>query len=229
MAIVCDVPALFFTLAPGTGSTALEEYLMQPSVQILLGSRKVPDMGCEIPSWLDKKHCTYKQAVSADIGVIEGMTVVTGTRNPFDYWYAEWFRHRHRWIKELGNRDSWVFKNANKMETIRDCCLYDFSEWVLRYHKKRKAADDEATAMLHPQYLIEAAHTLRMESIQQDLHSVLAHQLGHEITDKLPDMVKVNVTPRSDRDAYWQHYSPEARDVITHYYSDHLRLFGYHF
>ena len=64
---------------------------------------------------------------------LAGKRVVTTTRNPFDFWVAEWHRTRTRWLAELRRPESWVYRQEGMIGRIVDAVEHDFDHgWSWR-------------------------------------------------------------------------------------------------
>lgn len=202
------------TAAPGTGSTSLIE-----AVDRLDGAQVIPqgDVVVDAVTVVDQKHATIAELVAA--GLFEpppGTRIVTTVRNPFDFWPSEWERTRHRWVRELRDRESWVYRQQGMVERIVDAVELDFPTWVVR------ALDDDLRAgrshHLNDGHVREADVVLRMEHLAQDLTGVLGI-----------DLVVGHVNRTDDRRPYWQYYDRPARDAVEAVHGPTLERFGYRF
>lgn len=228
MAIICEKLKIIYILAPGTGSSAVSKFLIDN-----FNGKAMPDSDENIFSQDGKflfkaKHSTYKELVKHNMLNKEqsNYLIVTGVRNPFEYFYAQWYRKRHRVSRNLSNQSSWIYKLKDpeqKINEIIDCLTLDFSEWIEKkfqdiYKEKRKL-------LLHPEYVNQANVYIRKEKMDQDLEKIIVKQCGKNQKIKVP---KVNVS--RDRDAsYWRHYSKEAREIIEYIYEPYFRKFNYRF
>ena len=227
MALVCDKLKFIYFLAPGTGSSALLQYLVD-NFEI----KKVPDSDKNIvledgETILKAKHSTFDELKKHNLLNEEQLNYlrITGTRNPYDYFYAEWYRSRTRFSKLLSDENSWIYqtpKGKQRIATIVNSMNLEFSEWLEqklrdRYKKKKKL-------MLQPEYVNQADAYVRMENMNQDLHNILLKHCGIEQKVNVP---KKNVTDR-DR-CYWQHYSAKARDMVQTVFKPYIKKFDYAF
>lgn len=213
MALIDRAAGIILTAAPGTGSTALIS-----SFTSSRATTPVPLDGANDPGGVDAKHGTVSQLVAAGfLSPAHGLRIVTTTRNPFDYYVAEWQRTRTRWVVELKDRRSWVHTQPGAIERIVDAVTLDFEPWL----RKALDLDDGSRPVqrrVNPNHVEEADVVLRMESLEADLSSLLGLDLG---------VPRVNVTER-DR-AYWRHYTSTARTLVETAHGADLGRFDYAF
>ena len=225
MAVIVDQLKLIYFLAPGTGSTAVADFLLNNYQGENIPNNDVKSSEGNL--LLNGKHSTFpelKKANLLDVHQIQYLKI-TGVRNPYDFFYAEWYRHRTRWIKEVRNKSSWVFTNEKKLQEIVDCVTMDFSEWVI--NKLRHNYETKRQVMLHIEYLDNADMFVRMEYINKDMSKIISKCLGkleEKVTINVP---KINVTDR-DRE-YWRYYSREARQILEFVYQPYIKKFNYCF
>ena len=227
MALVCDELKFIYFLAPGTGSSSLYQYFLDN-----FDVKRVPDsdeniMAEDGKTIIQSKHSTFEELKNHNFLNAERLSYlkITGTRNPYDYFYAEWYRSRTRFIKNLGDESSWIYHTPNgkkRIAEIVDTIVMEFPEWLekrlkVRYENKQKA-------MLHPKYVNHADAFIRMENMNQDIHDILLEHCG---IDKKIDVYKKNVTDR-DR-CYWQHYSRTARNMVHTVFKPYINKFDYAF
>ena len=214
MALIDHAAGIVVTAAPGTGSTALigafstrREVTQVPPLD---GGHRV--LG------VDAKHGTVGELIAAGLlPAGHGLHIVTTTRNPFDFYVAEWQRTRTRWVLELRDPDSWVHTQPGAVDRIVDAVTLEFEPWL------RKALDVDAhppsgRRRLNPSHVDEADVVLRMEVLEDDIRD----QLGLVL-----EVPPTNVTER-DR-AYWRSYSPAARRLVEDAHAADLERFAYRF
>ena len=227
MAIICNELKLIYFLAPGTGSSALSDFLVKN-----YNGRRVPDSAHNL---LDKngnfiihgKHSTYNELVAHNLITKEEQSYlkITGIRNPFDYFYAEWFRSRTRFSRLLGDRSSWVYSDKNpqsRIDEIVNTVVMEFSDWIV--HKFKGPYQKQKHLSLHPQYINYADAFVKSEHMNRDLTKILSEHCGLNTRIEVP---KKNVSSR-DR-CYWRHYSREARITLGTVYQPYLEKFDYAF
>ena len=56
---------------------------------------------------------------------------MTTTRNPFDFYVAEYERTRRRWVQTVRKPDSWVHATPGAVGRIVDAVTLEFNEWLL--------------------------------------------------------------------------------------------------
>ena len=202
------------TAAPGTGSTSLID-----AVDRIEGSRVVPAADVVISGMtvVDQKHGTVAELVAADLfDPPPGTRIVTTVRNPFDFWSSEWERTRRRWVRELRDRDSWVYRQDGMVDRIVDAIEMDFSAWVLH------ALDADLRAgrrrHLNHGHVSEAHVVLRMEDLGKDVGVTLGLDLQVD-----------HLNRTEDRRPYWQYYDLAARDAVEAVYGPTLDRFDYRF
>lgn len=195
--------------APGTGSTSLLDALADRADPV--GSD-----GERRAAGLDPKHATVTQLIGAGLmSPDHGHTIVTTTRNPFDYWVAEWYRTRTRWLPELRRPDSWVYRVDGMIDRIVDAVELDFDQWIERALGPHAA--DGRVLHLNPGHVAEADVVLRMEDLDRTAPAVLG-------LDSIPHH---NKTPKAT--PYWHHYSRRARTLVSTVHAPDLERFGYRF
>ena len=219
---VCGVPLhlrrldVVVTAAPGTGSTALTTHL-----ETITETEPLPpsDVVVDGRVIVDAKHATIAQLIAANIVTADDVTsrrIVTTTRNPFDFWSAEWHRTRTRWLAQLRDPASWVHTQAGMIDRIVDAVEQDFNTWLM--HAIGHLDDVGRTMHLNPGHVAEADLVIRMEQMNDDLGDLL----GVEV-----DVPRVNVT--RDERPYWQLYSAASRRMVERVHAPDLELFGYRF
>lgn len=195
--------------APGTGSTSLLAALANRS-------RAVGSHADLVAAGLDPKHATVAQLIDAGfMRPDHGATIVTTTRNPFDFWVAEWHRTRTRWLQELRHHDSWVYRVEGMVDRIVDAVALDFDRWI-----DGVLGPDAANGRskhLNQGHVVEADLILRMEDLDQTAPALLGF-------DAMPHD---NRTPRPT--PYWQYYSEHGRMLVTSVHGPDLERFGYRF
>ena len=204
-----DAAGILVTAAPGTASTALLEALLRrPTVT------QVPPPGAVRVAGIDAKHSTVREVVAA--GLLEaghGLRVVTTTRNPFDFYVAEYARTRTRWVHELREPTSWVHQTPGAVGRIVDAVTLDFDAWLAR------AIEDPARPRrVNAGHVDEADVVLRMEHLEADLRERVGLELAVPAT---------NVTDRER--AYWRSYSVASRALVEQAHAGDLELFDYRF
>ena len=227
MALVCDELKFIYFLAPGTGSSSLYQYFLDN-----FDVERVPDSDDNIMSedgkvLVKSKHSTFKELKENNLLTPERLEYlrITGTRNPYDYFYAEWYRSRTRFSKLLADENSWIYrtpKGKKRIAEIVDSILLEFPDWLEKrlghkYEQKKKA-------MLHPEYIHQADAFIRMENMERDIHDIL---LKHCNMDKKIRVPKKNVTDRNR--CYWQHYTSSAREIVGTVFKPYINKFDYSF
>ena len=210
MALLERTAGIIVTAAPGTGSTSLIAALRAG-----LGAVPVPPVDDDQAD-VDAKHGTVGQLVAAGLlPATHGLRIVTTTRNPFDFYVAEWQRTRTRWVEELRDRRSWVHTQPGAIERIIDAVTLDFEPWL---HKALDVGPGAAPAArrINRSHLEEADVVLRMERLEADLRELVGLDLV---------VPRTNVTER-DR-AYWRLYSSTARRLVEQAHAADLERFGY--
>ena len=208
MALLDAAAGLLVTAAPGTASTALREALLsRPTVT------EVPAGNGFRAAGVDIKHATAGELVGAGfLTPHHGLRIVTTTRNPFDFYVAEYERTRRRWVHELRNPDSWVHATPGAVDRIVDAVTLEFNEWLAG------VIPEPGPRRINRGHVEEADVVLRMEHLESDLREFL----GLELT-----VAAKNVTHRER--AYWQAYDVTRRELVEAAHADDLRQFGYSF
>lgn len=208
MALLDTAAGLLVTAAPGTASTALREALLaRPAVT------EVPAVSGVRAAGIDVKHATAGELVRAGfLAPDHGLRIVTTTRNPFDFYVAEYERTRRRWVHELRNPDSWVHSTPGAVGRIVDAVTLEFNEWLAG------AIADSGPRRINRGHVEEADVVLRMEHLELDLRELL----GLEVT-----VPATNVTDRER--AYWRAYDVTSRELVEAAHADDLATFAYAF
>ena len=204
--------ATIVTAAPGTGSTSLLAACDRSALAVDL----VDALGLGDAD-LDPKHATVADLARTCAFTWEG-EIVTTTRNPFDFYLAEWTRTRTRWAREVDDPTSWVHRVAGMRRAIDDAVENDFVDWL----ELVLGADVEAGTRrrVNRGHVDEATIIVRMEHFDQDLeraHPDLAREIG-----TLPHE---NRTDRSRDTA--AAYTPRARDLVATVHAEDIDRFGY--
>ena len=208
MALLDTAAGLLVTAAPGTASTALRQALLdRPTVT------EIPPGGAIRAAGIDVKHATAGELVRAGfLSPDHGLRIVTTTRNPFDYYVAEYERTRRRWVHELRDPDSWVHATPGAVERIVDAVTLEFNEWLSR------VITEPGPRRINSGHVEEADVVLRMEHLESDLRELL----GLEVT--------VGATNVTDRDrAYWRAYDVTRRELVEAAHAEDLATFAYSF
>ncbi|WP_440901071.1 PH domain-containing protein [Actinosynnema sp.] len=208
MALLDAEAGLLVTAAPGTASTALREALLART-----SVTEVPASGEVRAAGIDVKHATVAELVRA--GFVEadhGLRIVTTTRNPFDFYVAEYERTRRRWVHELPDPGSWVHQTPGAVGRIVDAVTLDFDAWLA------KVLAEPGPRRINRGHVDEADVVLRMEHLEHDLRELAGLDLAVPAT---------NVTDRER--AYWRAYDVGSRRLVEAAHADDLALFGYVF
>lgn len=213
---------LILTAAPGTGSTALTETALAGGgcvdVMEVLGARRAGE--------LDPKHATLTECRAAGLDVAVER-VVTGTRDPFDFYVAEWYRTRTRWAADAADPTSWVHRVDGMAERIRLAVDHDFPGWMRHVFtdtgdSETGDVDRDGRRRLNPGHVEEATAIIRMEHMDDDLR-----RLVPDLADLLGAIPMVNRTDR-DRD-HRRRYDAWSRRAVESAHRRDCRRFGYSF
>lgn len=209
MALADAAAGILVTAAPGTGSTALRDALLSQREVT-----QVPPPGGVRAGGVDVKHGTARQLVAA--GLLRpdhGMRVVTTTRNPFDFYVAEYERSRTRWVHELRDPASWVHTTPGAVDSVVDALTLEFDAWLTR-----AIVDRGRPHRVNPGHVEEADVVLRMEYLETDLRDLLGLKLS---------VPRTNVTERER--AWWRSYGVGGRRLVETAHAEDLERFGYAF
>ena len=209
MVLIDAGAGLLLTSAPGTASTALRAaWLQQRDV------REVPPPGAVRTAGVDVKHGTVGQLVAAGLLPVDhGLRVVTTTRNPFDYYLAEYERTRTRWVLELDDPGSWVHATPGAVDRIAEAVTMDFDAWLTR-----AIGSPPRPRRVNAGHVAEADVVLRMEHLEGDLRDLCGLRLT---------VPRTNVTARER--AWWRVYDVAGRSLVESAHAEDLRRFGYTF
>lgn len=213
MALLDRAASLLVTAAPGTGSTALREALLAQRDVV-----EVPPPGEVRRHGVDAKHATARELVAA--GMLDpdhGLRVVTTTRNPFDFYVAEYERNRTRWVHELREPASWVHQTPGAVDRVVDALTLGFDEWLARAIGPRPGTQP-GPRRINAGHVGEADVVLRMEHLETDVRELLGLDLA---------VAPTNVTDRER--AYWRSYDVESRRLVETAHAADLVAFRYTF
>lgn len=205
--------ATIVTAAPGTGSTSLLRACSRSNDAVDLAASL--GLGDEV----DAKHATVRDLMRSTSFSWDA-TIVTTTRNPFDFYLAEWTRTRTRWASELNDRSSWVHRVDGMRRSIEDAVDNDFVDWI-----ELVLLDDfEAGRQrrINVGHVDEATFVLRMEHFDADVYKM--HPRLAAVIGPLPH---VNKTDRS-RDLAGA-YSTRATRIVQTVHAVDIQRFGYTF
>lgn len=208
MALLDSATGLLVTAAPGTGSTALRAALLsRPTVS------EVPDVDTIRVGDIDVKHATVGELVGAGfLPADHGLRIVTTTRNPFDFYVAEYERNRRRWVHDLRDPDSWVHATPGAVGRIVDAVTLDFPDWLAG------VIAEPGPRRINRRHVDEADVVLRMEHLESDLRELVGLDIAVAAT---------NVTDRER--AYWRSYDVPSRALVETTHAEDLERFGYAF
>ncbi len=214
--VVCANLDLLVTAAPGTGSTSLLRWAAD-----LPGAVMVPSATQACPTSVDRKHATIAELRS--VGLLSPPSVgivLTSTRDPFDYWHAEWFRTRTRWVVDAEDPQSWVHDVPGMIQRIQHAVELCFADWLEVELGQR--ADQGDQWHLNPGHVGEADVVLRMECLEQDLQTMLPQVAA--VGGSIPHH---NVT--GGRPPHATAYTERARWIVGQIHGPDLQRFGYTF
>jgi hypothetical protein len=202
------------TAAPGTGSTSLTAaFAALPGTSPVPGSDVLDADGVQV---VDAKHATVAELVAS--GLLRpdhGCTIITTTRNPFDFYVAEWSRSRTRWVEELRDRESWVHRQPGAIDRLVDALTNDFEPWLEGALEPELSRGE--SRHLNAGHVAEADVVLRMEHLELDLtRAGLDVRVPHLNSSRRPS-------------PYWVHYSTAARRWVEAVHRPDIERFGYAF
>jgi hypothetical protein len=202
------------TAEPGTGSTSVVAALARrPDVEQVPAHDLLDPEGRQV---LDAKHATVGQLV--DAGVLardHGLSIITTTRNPFDFYVAEWSRSRTRWVEDLRDPTSWVHRQPGAIDRIVDALTNEFDAWL--EIALQPDLDRGTGRHLNAAHVAEASSVVRMEHLSEELAAL---GLGGSVPH-------LNSSGRGV--PYWTHYSRESRAWVEAVHAPDLDRFGYRF
>lgn len=229
MATYCKEYELIYFASPGTGSTSIEYVFLEQLSGIYLEAN-------EHLFKYGTRHATFHELVKLkqknDIDALpllsnidlNNVIKVTSIRNPFEYYYADWFRNRNKWIDLLEDSESWVYQQPSKIRQIVKAVKLPFSDWLIdQLGEKFKSG---VVMHLNREYVDTADVVLRLENLTEDLSKLSTYlELDNDLVE-----LKLNVTKKSDSSSpYWQAYSKDARLLIEKVFEPTLSKFGYKF
>jgi hypothetical protein len=206
---------IVLTAAPGTASTSLAAAFSVAGGVLAVPEHDLTDgRGRQV---LDAKHATVAEVVAAGLLPADhGCRIVTSTRNPFDFYVAEWIRTRTRWVAELRDPTSWVHRQPGALDRLADALEHDFEGWLALTLEPHLSGS--RTRTLNAGHVDEADVVLRMEKLEED-----AEHVGLALA-ALP---RLNHSGRAE--PYWVHYSSTARRQVEQVHGPDLARFGYAF
>ena len=221
------------TAAPGTGSTSLMSARLDAPGAIDPVATLVRVDHDHVDGPVDPKHATWSRirehlpTTPSDSRAADGTDpdtvrhVVTATRDPWDFYLAEWTRLRTRWALELDQPDSWVHRVAGVRDSIRAATTLDFDDWILHeFAADMETGDSERR--LNRGHVDEATVVVRMEHLDHDLarlHPDLARRIG-----PIPHLNRTD--RRRDLAAA---YSQRSARIVADAHAADIARFGYAF
>ena len=218
-----EINAIYLA-APGTGSTSVERmcldflkgtYIEAPAQHFIFGTRHA--LKNELIHGFEKGFIPPIDGLD-----IHNTVFFTTVRNPYAYYYSDWYRNRTKWIKELLDKDSWVYAQPNKIQQIVKSVILDFPEWLedalgdkmkngVQYH-------------LNEPYVEASEYFIRTEHIFTDFKAML-DDLGCKTEIK---EIRLNETEKANGESeYWRHYSKRAREIIDFVHRPTIDKFGF--
>lgn len=229
MATYCKEHNFIYFASPGTGSTSIEYALLeQLETKFIKGEGYHFEYGNRHAQFLEllkyKENGTFLEDDILESIDFTSIKRITSVRNPFEYFFADWYRNRTKWLLELENPDSWVFKQPQKVKQIVKACRLEFSEWVV--DQLGHIAEKGRVEHLNRQFTEHADLFIRMEHMEEDLKQVSEIlNLGIE----LKSLSLNRTTGRGSRGEYWRYYNSAARELVGTIYRPTLEKFNYRF
>ena len=153
--------------------------------------------------------------------------LVFGTvRNPFDSMVSLYEKMRTKYAPLLEDETSWVYSQPGYHRSMIVAQDADFSQWLVFHLTRRRlfpvliAASRPPRAL--PDYYRGMDRIMRFENLQADFDAVL-----EELGVGAIEIPRINVTARSVD--YRDYYSPRARRLAEHVFSEYRERFGYTF
>lgn len=188
MAVLIPSIATIFLLSPGTGSTSLSSWFIEHMDGIWI-----------IPGRLGK-HATPQQIAATGLD-LSRYTIVTTTRNPFDFYISQYHKKR-TWA---GQSPDFLLAKENSFDVF----LRAFLEQTPDGH-------------LHPIFLNAADVVLRKECLEEDVNLFLSNT-RRPLTARLPSL---NVAEDLNHDLQnW--YDSTLLAQVERKHQSHLERFGY--
>lgn len=216
MAILCPDLKLLFLCAPKTACTAVAEVLVREFGGIWLPTRNIHDSHGRLIA--GRKHSTLPQLLRARIvgsAQVRDWTVMTTTRNPFDWIVSKVFYERAVYEREGENSTiEWVQRSLGR---LRDAATCSFEEHVLRFYSSPGSS-------VAGQYTCGADVVMRYENLQEELGRAL-HRLG---VTQAPEIPMINVSPDREAD-YRVYYSERGRSAVEVAFASDLSTYQYSF
>ena len=200
------------TAAPGTGSTSLER-----ACRTAGGAVDLAPAIAAVDQRIEAKHLTWSRTMQL-CGLEDVEHVVTTTRDPFDFHYAEWYRTRTRWAPERDDPRSWVHDVPGVMASIERACTSSFAEWVVS--ELGSCVESGEQRRLNRGHVDEASLVLRMERMDDDLARWLP-----DLAERLGSIPFVNRTDRV-RDLP-EVYDDRSVALVMAAHRGDIELFGY--
>lgn len=229
MATFCKNHNFIYFASPGTASTSIEHLLLQQlPARYINGDETLFKYGtrhAQFPELkkLKERKLLLENNILNEID-LDNIVKITSIRNPFAYFYADWYRNRNKWLKELENPDSWVYQQPNKIKQIVKACTLEFSDWLI--DQNQNVINNNIIRHLNHDYTNHADLFIRMENLDEDL-DLMSKKL--KLNKPLEKLTLNKTEVGNDRGEYWQFYSKKARDLVEKYYRPTLLKFDYRF
>lgn len=217
----------FISYAPGTGSSSLEQYIRTvPHYFEAEGCvlEHIPKEEFGIGSDISR-HLTYTQYLK--IGGRKCHAVATGIRNPFSYYYAEYKRMLSKWSLLLGDKESWIYRDASKDTldlTLKAKELNNFDQWFRFVLLKTESA---GYIVINGDHLEGATHYIQTEDQYSSFVEILLDVHGLDIRKWGVPYPHVNQT--GYHGSYREETSEETKLLALKLFYSYNSKFGYGF
>lgn len=222
MAVVSWSHKYLCVLSPGTGRSSLGTALLRSGDRELIPNEDVIDgSGKIVIGW---KHTAIKEPIDHNLlklNQLDSLLTFTATRNPFDFWAAEWYRKRFLGEKLLKDKNSWLHKvDGAKYDTELSWKL-DLSQWIVE--KFSPSFEEGVSVHTHGPWIEDVHHVMRFESLQADFNAIMKDVGLKKI--KIP---RINVRRFRDRN-YRDLYDQQFRMIVERVFAPDIERFGYCF
>lgn len=224
MAVLCRPHRLLFLLNPRTAGSAVARTLVDELDGEWLPAEDIVDEQGRVV--FQAKHNTVPDLLGWDVlqpADLDGLTVFTTVRNPFDSMVSLYLKLRERYRQYLDDPGSWLYLNPRMVEMVRYCQDHGFGQWVRRYYWRSALATllKGARHSINERYLEHTTHVMRFEHLQEDFDQVL-RDAG---VDRRVEIARFNPTENKTR-GYRDYYDPVARWIIATTFRDDIRRFN---
>ena len=206
MALISEQHKAIYLANPGTGSTAVQTFL-------------VNQLGWELMS---DKHAGFNQVEERLQLNMNDYFIVTTVRNPFQFFASEYSRFRGNWAEQMRNDPNhWIHSDDSVKRRIEIALSGNFAQFVDYYLKNTHAP----RGRWRVQYWGKAQFVMKTENLRMDFNNFM-RALRIPVPDTFPI---INQTPAKFRIEKNELFTEELITRVHKAYQPFIELFDYNF